>query len=198
MSTPPTSFPSPSEEDLEEALLSCRYGELPEVQSYVLDFGIDSLASARDESGNTCLHMAAGNGHLDVLTYLLPLLPPSLFSTPNPSGSTPLHWASLNGHLPIVKALVLHPLSPGDSLIDIKNNAGRTAVGEAEMMERLEVASWLVGRMLLEDKSAEKKEEEIAGEGSVSKEDEGEEEEVSFKLSLNEDKSDVVFTPIDK
>jgi len=70
------------------------------------------------------------------------------------------------------------------------------------MMERQEVASWLVGRMLLEDKSgAEKKEETVegeSGEGSVPKEDEGEEEEVSFKLSLNEDKSDVVFTPIDK
>lgn len=67
------------------------------------------------------------------------------------------------------------------------------------MMERQEVASWLVGRMLLEDRSAEKPvEEEAAGEGSVPKEDEGEEEEVSFKLSLNEDKSDVVFTPIDK
>ena len=50
-------------EDLEEALLSCRYGEEDEVRSYITDFGIHSLADARDESSNTCLHMAAGNGH---------------------------------------------------------------------------------------------------------------------------------------
>jgi hypothetical protein len=61
-----TTFPFPSEEDVEEVLLSCRFGEQDEVVSYITDFGIHSLASARDESSNTCLHMAAGNGHLGV------------------------------------------------------------------------------------------------------------------------------------
>lgn len=73
MTSPAATFPSPSEEDLEEVLLSCRFGELAEVESYILDFGIDSLAQARDNSGNTCLHMAAGNGHLGVYTRLVPL-----------------------------------------------------------------------------------------------------------------------------
>lgn len=140
----------------------------------------------------------------ELLTYLLPLLPPALFSTTNASGSTPLHWASLNGHLPVVKLIVLHPLGPGDALIDCRNNAGRTPVGEAEMMERHEVANWLVGRMRLDERPStplqEGGEAEMATDETVPKEDEGEEEEeeVSFKLSLNDDKSDVVFTPIDK
>jgi hypothetical protein len=134
----------------------------------------------------------------ELLAYLLPKLPSTLFSTPNSSGSTPLHWAALNGHLPIAKALVLVSNSPGDSLIDIKNDAGRTAVGEAEMMERNEVAQWLVGRMLLGDEkaAAEPEQENMEGEGSGVKkgggeeEEEGEEEDVPlFKLKIGEDGS---------
>jgi hypothetical protein len=98
--------------------------------------------------------------------------------------------------------IVLHPLGPGDALIDCRNNAGRTPVGEAEMMERHECANWLVGRMRLDEPagpSAGQEDAEMeATDESVPKEDEGEEEEVSFKLSLNDDKTDVVFTPVDK
>ena len=70
------------------------------------------------------------------------------------------------------------------------------------MMERHEVANWLVGRMRLDERpSADPQQDaEMATDETVPKEDEGEEEEeeVSFKLSLNDDKSDVVFTPVDK
>lgn len=220
--------PRPTEEDLDEALLSCRYGEQEEVEAFVAAHGVGSLAAARDGSGNSCLHMVAANGHLgqqqipsfsplavrsrahsstagpccvpELLTFLLPLVPATLFSAPNQAGSTPLHWASLNGHLPIVRALVLHPLSPGDSLIDLKNAAGRTPVGEAEMMERLEVASWLVGRMLLDDgkggQSEAAKEDDEAVEETREGDGEEEVEQELFKMKLEEDGS-VKISPID-
>ena len=88
---------------------------------------------------------------LDLLDYLLPLVPPSLLAEPNSSGSTPLHWAALNMHMNIVKGLVDFSGGPGLSLIDTKNNAGRTALGEAEMAGWEEGSSWLVGIMNLDD-----------------------------------------------
>ena len=59
-----TSFPSPTPEDTEELLLIARYGELDELKSFIEKFGTKPLADARDEDGNTVLHMVCGNGHL--------------------------------------------------------------------------------------------------------------------------------------
>ncbi|KAJ3929928.1 MAG: hypothetical protein NXY57DRAFT_1014535 [Lentinula lateritia] len=137
-------------EDKDEILLSCRYGELEDVQGYVEKFGAESLAQIRDDNGNTILHMISGNGHTDLLKYLLPLIPPSLLSTPNDAGSTPLHWAALNSHLSIAKELVLFPSGPGVDLIDIKNSAGHSPLAEAELAGWQEGAKWLVEVMNLE------------------------------------------------
>lgn len=51
-------------EQVEDMLLSCRYGELEELEAFAKEFGWDAVTSARDERGNTALHMACGNGHL--------------------------------------------------------------------------------------------------------------------------------------
>jgi ankyrin repeat protein len=58
------SMASPSQDDKEELLLSCRYGEIDEVQQYLSRFGSSSLSDVRDENGNCVLHMICGNGHL--------------------------------------------------------------------------------------------------------------------------------------
>ena len=55
---------SPTPEDIEELLLIARYGELDELKSFVGKFGSKHLIDARDEDGNTILHMVCGNGHL--------------------------------------------------------------------------------------------------------------------------------------
>lgn len=52
-----------SEEDKQELLLSCRYGELDEVRQFVDKFGSHALADVRDDHGNSILHMTCGNGH---------------------------------------------------------------------------------------------------------------------------------------
>lgn len=167
-------------EDKEDLLLSCRYGELDQVQRFTEKFGTASLGDVKDENGNSILHMVCGNGHEgmalavavfqtlshrlpDILDYILPLVSPSLLSASNHAGSTPLHWASLNCHLPIVKMLVLFPQGPGSALIDAKNSAGRSPLGEAELAGWEDGAQWLVGQMNLEE----------GGGASVGKEDAG-------------------------
>ena len=75
---------------------------------------------------------------------MLPLLPPTIISAQNYSGSTPLHWAALNSHLDIAQKLVQHPSGPGRDLIEIKNIAGRSPLGEAELAGWEEGAKWFV------------------------------------------------------
>jgi len=86
----------------------------------------------------------------DVLEYLLPLVSPLLLASQNNAKSTPLHWAAVNSHLAIVQGLVEHPDGPGADLIDIKNTAGRTPLGEAEFAGWDEGSAWLVKMMKLE------------------------------------------------
>ena len=59
-----TSVSPPTPEDIEELLLIARYGELDELKSFIEKFGTKPVIDARDEDGNTVLHMACGNGHL--------------------------------------------------------------------------------------------------------------------------------------
>jgi len=59
-----TTSQPPTPEDIEELLLITRYGELDELKSFIEKFGTKPLTDARDEDGNTVLHMVCGNGHL--------------------------------------------------------------------------------------------------------------------------------------
>lgn len=186
------------EDDRDELLLSCRYGDLEDIQAFVDRHGASSLAEIRDHNQNTVLHMASANGHLgmasftrlesievgelimgrwaDVLKYLLPLVPPSLLSAQNTAGSTPLHWAAVNAHLEIAKALIEFPDGPGVNLIDIKNEAGHSPLAEAEYAGWDEGAKYLVGVMNLDAEKADKEE----GEGDAVLE-EGQEIEVQIE-----------------
>jgi hypothetical protein len=57
----------PTDDDKDDLLSSCRYGDLDEVQDFVKKFGQESLAEVRDANDNTILHMVCGNGHLGEL-----------------------------------------------------------------------------------------------------------------------------------
>jgi len=142
----------PSHGELEEVLLNCRYGELEELQAFVEKFGWKPINEVRDENGNTILHMICGNGHLDLLSYVLPHILPELLGTPNTSGrSTPLHWAAMNSHLQIAKALIEHPRGPGPTLIDAHNASGRSPLGEAELAGWEEGAKYFVEVMGIQE-----------------------------------------------
>ncbi|KAJ7744672.1 ankyrin repeat-containing domain protein [Mycena metata] len=141
---------APSTDEQEEFLLSCRYGDLDDVKQFVDQFGVAAAGAVHDDNGNTALHMLCGNGHADILDYLLPILPPALLSAKNSAESTPLHWAALNSHMDVVKRLVEFPGGPGIDLIDIKNAAGRSPLAEAELAGWDEGAQWLVQMMKLD------------------------------------------------
>ncbi|KZO92252.1 hypothetical protein CALVIDRAFT_541064 [Calocera viscosa TUFC12733] len=57
------SAPTPSAEEIDDLLLSCRYGDLADVRAFVDAYGAQAAAEARDERGSTVLHMCAANGH---------------------------------------------------------------------------------------------------------------------------------------
>ncbi|KAG2142254.1 ankyrin repeat-containing domain protein [Suillus bovinus] len=141
-------WPLPTDDDKENLLLSCRYDDLDEVKDFVTKFGSGALSSVHDDNGNTVLHMTCGNGHIDVLDYLLPLVSPSILSAQNNAGSTALHWAAVNQHLEVAQKLVRFT---GVDAIDIKNKAGRSPLGEAEMIGWDEGARWFVQEMRLDE-----------------------------------------------
>lgn len=163
---------SPTDDEKDELLLSCRYGDIDDLRQFVETYGQEVLASVRDENGNGVLHMVAGNGHVgeydsltplsctilthrryttDILDYLLSIVPPSLLSAQNNAGSTPLHWATINTQLEIVQKLIRCPGGLGNGLIDIKNTAGRSPLTEAEMAGWDEGAKYMVEVMNLDD-----------------------------------------------
>jgi hypothetical protein len=86
-----------------------------------------------------------------LLDILLPIVPSSLLSAGNRAGSTALHWAALNSQLGTARALVEFPGGPGTELIDIKNAAGHSPLGEAEAAGWDEGAKWMVEVMRLVD-----------------------------------------------
>lgn len=55
---------TPTQDELADFLLSCRFDEGEEVRAFLKQFGAEGLKEAKDERGNTALHMACGNGHL--------------------------------------------------------------------------------------------------------------------------------------
>ncbi|KAG6330663.1 hypothetical protein ID866_8425 [Astraeus odoratus] len=184
MSTTTDIHPTPSQDDLEDLLLSCRYGDLQDVQDFVARHSAVPLGDAQDDRGNTVLHMACGNGHADLLEYLLPLVPSSLLAKQNSSGSTPLHWAAVNRHLGIAQKLVQFPDGPGVDLIDIKNAAGRSPLTEAETAEWDEGAQWFVQVMNLEEVKEEGGDEQVDPSQTVEIEIQDAEGQVA-KMSIN-------------
>lgn len=60
------SLPLPSTEEKDELLVSCRYGDLEDVQDFVSKFGHGPVNELRDANGNSVLHMVAANGHTGV------------------------------------------------------------------------------------------------------------------------------------
>ncbi|KAF9167664.1 hypothetical protein DFQ26_003628 [Actinomortierella ambigua] len=129
-------------EHLEELIECARYGELEEIQAVVQADGekAKKLLSRQGEYGKTPLHMAAANGHLDMVNYLLEIITPGAVNTQNEQGNTALHWAATNGHAKVVEVLV----TKGKANYKIKNAAGHTAMYEAEIHEREQVVAWML------------------------------------------------------
>lgn len=60
----------PTQEELDDILLSCRFGENDEIKAFGEKYSFTPLADIKDDRGNTVLHMICGNGHTGTLSPL--------------------------------------------------------------------------------------------------------------------------------
>ncbi|PWN96620.1 ankyrin [Tilletiopsis washingtonensis] len=172
---------TPTADEIDDVLYSARAGDVDELRSALAAFAAEGAAplsdaqlaqaldAAANETGNTALLYAAANGHMEVLSYLLPKLKLDAVLRANDAGNTAVHWAALNGHLPAVQALVqrIEELSPRPvesgagadeeedeekaaerSPWDARNKAGRGPMSEAQMAGKEDVVKWLLERMI--------------------------------------------------
>ncbi|KAF9909436.1 hypothetical protein EC991_008575 [Linnemannia zychae] len=161
-------------EHLEELIECARYGELEEIQAVVQTSGNEKakvLLSHKGDYGKTPLHMAAANGHLDVVEYLITIISPEAVNIQNDQGNTALHWAATNGHAKVVEALI----AKGKADYKLKNAAGHTAMMEAELHEREQVVAWMLINTELEEEIKEGNDDDDDESDSSSDEEEEEE-----------------------
>jgi ankyrin repeat protein len=128
-----------TQEELNDELHECaRHGELDILKEMKADDDTNMLDfNALDAQGNSALHKAAANGHVDMLIFLKEM---GTKYSRNLSGKDPLTWAIINKHLATVQYLILtypeidilfkpeHGLSPLSTAHDI---------GEPDIIEAL-------------------------------------------------------------
>jgi predicted nicotinamide N-methyase len=124
----------------EELMDAARYAEIDVVRA-ILSVYPAAISYQRPNDGNTALHMAAANGHFEIVELLLLAASrqhndqnsssSSSSSTqwhliPNAAGNTALHWAASNGQIKVFKRLLQQP---GVDVL-LKNSAGRSILTE--------------------------------------------------------------------
>jgi ankyrin repeat protein len=114
---------------------SCQVSEISEIPIE----NLRSLIKGRNSASQSALHLAAANGHLNIVEFLIKYLHPIDVNLQIDEGSTPLHWAALNGHLAIVEKL----LEAGADAT-VTNASGRSPVTLAEQQSHLEVVQVLL------------------------------------------------------
>ncbi|KAJ3278143.1 hypothetical protein HK104_002609, partial [Borealophlyctis nickersoniae] len=112
-SPPAATTTNPPDFDVDELVACARYDDLPELESLVSSYlalhpntPLRTLYTSATATGATALHYAAANGHLDIVSHILPHLTVHDINKGNEDGSTALHWAALNGKKECVEMLV--------------------------------------------------------------------------------------------
>ncbi|KAK3308552.1 ankyrin repeat-containing domain protein [Chaetomium strumarium] len=160
--------PQLTEDEIDDLLYAARTGEKDELTSLLSSLAereklspAEILISARDEGKSTCLHMATGNGHADIVTHLLSHFTSrpkeekqAFLDAPNEYGNTGLHWAALGGHLAVVKLLVENGAS-----VALANDKNYVPLDLASFGDKFEVVDYFLAQ------SGGLEEENAAGEG---------------------------------
>eukprot|EP00871_Galdieria_phlegrea_P005210 jgi/Galph1/5690/GphlegSOOS_G4405.1 len=111
-------------DNIEEAFLdAARFGDLNTIKELWLQRDSQVLETT-DEFQNSALHLAAANGHLAIVEFLIKQQ--VNVNAKNDSGNTPLHWAAWLGQLQVVEYLIKHGAD-----VSLKNEFERTPLEEA-------------------------------------------------------------------
>lgn len=135
-----------SDEEMENVIYDARCGDLETIRA-IFDQEVDSkiIPNIKDPNSKaTMVHMAAANGHLEVIEYLIAQIEEkdiitTYLNSINENGNTALHWAAFNGHLDIVKYLCENGSDPF-----MRNEYGHDVFYEASNNEREEVEDYLL------------------------------------------------------
>lgn len=169
-----------SQEEMDNVIYDARFGDLESLtEIFTNEVEPNVLTTIKDEESlTTPFHMAAANGHLDVLKYLLSLIPDveerkKIINSENDSGNTALHWAAYNGHVEIVKLLCENGADPF-----IRNKYNHDSFYEASNNDQEKVDDYLlekygniVEKDINEDDEADDGKENNGENGTVDNED---------------------------
>lgn len=141
-----------TQEEMDIIMSEARAGELESLKEIFEEIPKESLLDIKDDMTlATPIHMAAANGYLDTLQYLLSIIPKqdaiSLTKAKNETGNTALHWAAYNGHLEVVKFLVEEYEADAFE----KNEAGHDSIYEAENNGKVDVENWFLKKYAPEE-----------------------------------------------
>ncbi|KAK6534064.1 hypothetical protein TWF281_005403 [Arthrobotrys megalospora] len=152
----PTINPPPptlDEDTIDDLLYFCRTGELSDLKETISGlskslnrYSLEIPAAAVDPySGNTCLHMAAANNHVEVVEYILSLEPPPL-ATPvvHPEVSSSNSTAALPTGITSDGTSITIPPPYLHTLLNFPNESGNTPLHWACLNGHIQAVKVLV------------------------------------------------------
>jgi ankyrin repeat protein len=131
----PPSYTAIENEDFDKLLTAIRGDQLSQVETIIVRF--PALVNKTQNDGATPLHIAAYQGHLAIVKYLVQK--GANINQATPHGATPLSVAAQQGHLAIVKYLV----QKGANINQAMTN-GATPLSVAAENGHLDVVKYLV------------------------------------------------------
>ncbi len=126
--------------ELEEFVSACHYGNLAKVKEILSkhpEFPDKDYVNAKSTGGDTGLHKAAGEGHEDIVEFLLKKEKDAV-NNKTGTGETPLHRAAYKGHYGVAELLLDAGANPDSS------TSGRTPVYLAKCNGHPRVAQLLI------------------------------------------------------
>ena len=149
------------QEDQDAIILDARAGDLDSLKDIFSTLISPKLLVSCKESGSnsTALHMAAANGHVETVQYILETVSrensaeelKAFINEVNETGNTALHWASLNGKLDVVRLLC----DEYEADPFIRNKFGHDAIFEAENSGKEDVETYFLKKYDVEPEDDE-------------------------------------------
>lgn len=141
-----------TQEEMDAVIYDAREGDLQNLKEIFDEISPKVLVDIKDYiTLSTPIHVAAANGHTEVLDYLLSIISKeeakTLVNAQNESGNTSLHWAAYNGHLEVIELLT----SKYEGDVFIKNKSGHDVMFEAENNNRQDIEQWFLKKFSVED-----------------------------------------------